>query len=293
MVRWLTLFFALSALAQDFHNLEVIRVATTYRYTDGPAPSRGGEFLLFADVPSNRILKFTPGKGAETYRENAGGASGLVFDEKGRLLVCESTARRVIRIDAKGAVEVLAETFVGKRLNAPNDITVRHDGHVWFTDPAFASQLDTKELPFFGIFHLSPRNELSTVWRGATRPNGIALSPNGRTLYATDSDLRLVRAWDLSSQGAASNERVVVSNLDGIPGGIKCDEKGNLYVAANGILIFSHAGQPLHRLEILEKPSNCAFGDADFQSLYVTARTSLYRIRMPVRGSAGFSLPQQ
>ena len=118
MVRWLTLFFALSALAQDFHNLEVIRVATTYRYTDGPAPSRGGEFLLFADVPSNRILKFTPGKGAETYRENAGGASGLVFDEKGRLLVCESTARRVVRYDPSYPIATSTPCALSARIRA-------------------------------------------------------------------------------------------------------------------------------------------------------------------------------
>lgn len=273
----------LSFLMQESVELKVERVATGYRFTEGPAWNKEG-YLVFSDVPNNRILRLTPGKPVAPFRDDSNGANGNTFDDKGRLYTCESVSRRVTRTDAKGNVEVLAEKFEGKRLNAPNDIVVRHDGHVYFTDPAFGNQADNRELTFFGVFHLTPRNEISAVWKGDTRPNGIALSPNGRILYVADSDARAVRAFDLDRQGNASAERILIKGVEGVPDGLRVDEKGNLWLAAKGVIIYAPDGKLFKLIDIPETPANLAFGDADLQTLYITARTSVYRMRAPVKG---------
>jgi gluconolactonase len=270
---------------QQEGTFQVERASAGHRFTEGPAWSKDG-YLLFTDIPNNRILKFTPGKGTEVWRENSGGANGLAFDDKGRLIVCEGGARRVTRIDAKGKVEVLADKFEGKPLNAPNDVAVRKDGHIWFTDPAFGKSEDTKELAFYGVYHINPKGELSIVARWPKRPNGVALSPNGRVLYVAGSDERVIRAYDVDRGGNATNERVLVTGIEGVPDGLKTDEKGNLYVAALGVQQYSPEGKLLHRFDTAETPANVGFGDGDGKGLYVTARTTLYRIRLDVKGSS-------
>lgn len=278
------LFCLFPLCAQDFSARNVERVSAGHRFTEGPVWSPEG-FLLFSDIPNDKILKFVPGKGTETAREKSNGANGNAIDAQGRLYTCESRARRVIRMDKKGAVTVLAERWEGKRLNAPNDIVVRRDGHVWFTDPAFGNQSDTRELDFYGVYHIPPKGPMELVAKPAGRPNGIALSPDGRILYVANSDEKNVRAYDLNRQGVASNERVVISGVDGVPDGIRTDEKGNLYVTARGVAIYSPQGKLLDTIEVPETPANCAFGDPDYQTLYITARTSVYRVRLSVKGS--------
>ncbi len=275
--------------AQSFEDLRIDKVQGGYTFTEGPVWSRDG-YLLFSDVPNNLILQFVPGaKGrASKFRENSNGANGNTFDDRGRLYTCESRTRRVTRTDAKGNVEVLADKFEGKRFNAPNDMVVRRDGNIYFTDPAFGNQADARELAFHGVFHLTPKGQLSVIAKPTGRPNGIALSHNGKTLYVANTDERNIRAYDLDGKGEPSNERVVIRNIDGPPDGIKIDEKGNLYVAARHLPIYSPQGKLLHTIELGEAPANCAFGDADFQSLFITARTSVYRVRIPVKGSVQY-----
>ncbi len=275
---------SVSTPAQDLSDLRLEKVAGGYIFAEGPAWSREG-YLVFSDIPGNKLLEFKPGEKISIFRENSNGATGNTFDAQGRLYTCESHARRITRTDKKGKIEVLAERWQAKRLNAPNDIVVRKDGHIFFTDPAFGNQQDARELDFYGVFHISHRGELDVIAKLKSRPNGIALSPNGRILYVTNSDERNVRAYDLDRNGAASNERVLISNIEGIPDGIKVDETGNLYVAAARIEIFTPEGKHLGGFITHETPSNCAFGDGDFQTLYITARTSVYRVRMNVKGS--------
>jgi gluconolactonase len=282
----LTLFAAV-APAQEFTDLQIERVATGYLFTEGPVWSRDG-FLVFSDIPNNKLLQFKPGAPANNLRADTNGANGNTYDLQGRLYSCESRSRRVTRSDKKGKVEVLAERYQGKRFNAPNDIVVRKDGQIYFTDPAFGNQQDGRELDFFGVYHLSQRGELDVIAKPKGRPNGVALSPNGRILYVTNSDDHNVRAYDLAGNGAASNERVLVSKIEGIPDGIRVDEKGNLYVAAEKIEVYSPEGKPLGSVSIQETPSNCAWGDGDFGTLYVTARTSVYRVRLNVKGSVQY-----
>jgi gluconolactonase len=283
----LTIFACAVAAGQSFSDLKVDRIASHHTYTDGPVWSPEGH-LVFSDVPAGNILRWVPGVPTVVLHEDANGAAGNAFDMQGRLYTCETHTRRVVRRDKKGRVEVLAEKFQGKRLNAPNDIVVRRDGEVYFTDPAFGNQRDSRELDFYGVYHLSRKGELELVAKPPGRPNGIAISPNGKILYVSNSDDRNVRGYDLDKAGAASNERVVISNIPGIPDGIRVDEKDNIYVAAKETFIYSPDGKRLGEILTPDTPSNLAFGDADYQSLYITARTSVYRVRLDVKGSVQY-----
>jgi len=281
------LLLAFTSAAQDFTDLRVDRVATRYVFTDGPVWSRDG-YLIFSDVPGDQILQLKPGVPMSIYRAKSNGAAGNTFDVQGRFYSCETHARRVTRTDKKGAIEVLADRWQGKRLNAPNDIVVRKDGHIYFTDPAFGNQQDARELDFYGVYHISPRGELELVAKPKGRPNGVALSPNGRFLYVSNSDEHNLRAYDLDHNGAASNERILVSGIDGVADGVRVDEKGNIYIAANKIDVYTPEGKTLGAIDMSEPPSNCAFGDPDFEGLFITARTSVYHVRLNVKGSVQY-----
>lgn len=267
---------------------KIERVAGGYQFTEGPVWSREG-FLLFSETRGGVIYQIHPQQKPRAFRDPSNGANGNTYDAQGRLYTCEYKARRVTRTDKKGAVEVLADKFQGKRFNAPNDIVVRKDGHVYFTDPAFGPEQEkARELDYFGVYHITPKGEIEVIAKPKGRPNGVAMSPNGRILYVDNSDERNVRAYDLDKDGRASNERVVVANIDGSPDGMKVDEKGNLYVTANKLDIYSPEGKLLHQLEFGEMPRNIAFGDQDFQTLYITAITSVYRVRLDVKGSVQY-----
>lgn len=276
-----------SLCAQDFSKLSLEKVDGGFRFTEGSVWSREG-FLLFSDVPNDQIRKLVPGERSNVFRADSHGANGNTYDAQGRLYSCESRTRRVVRLDKKGKMETIAEKWEDKRLNAPNDIVVRKDGNIYFTDPAFGEQADHRELDFYGVYHITPKGVMSLIAKPQGRPNGIAFSPNGRILYVDNSDDHNVRAYDVDHNGDVSNERVVVSNIDGTPDGMKVDEKGNLYITAKGVAIYSPAGKLLHTIDVPETPANCAFGDPDFQTLYITGRTSLYRVRMTVKGAVQY-----
>ena len=274
----------LPVCAQDFSGYKITKPATGYTFTEGPAWSREGH-LLFSDVPDNKIWRLVPEKDPAVFRDQSKGANGNTFDARGRLYTCESRSRQVTRTGKRGRIKVIAETWQGKRLNAPNDIVVRTDGHVYFTDPAFGRQADARELDFYGVYHIAPGGEMEVIAKPEGRPNGIALSPNGKILYVANSDERNLRACDLDDEGKVSNERVLVSGIDGPPDGIAVDEKGNIYITASQLPVYSPEGKLLHTFELGEKPSNCAFGGPDLRTLYITARTSVYAVRLDVKGA--------
>lgn len=275
------------ASAQNFADIKIERIAAGQRFTEGPVWSPEG-FLLFSDVPNNLIQQWIPGSPIMPFRKESNGANGNTFDQQGRLYTCESVTRRLVRTGTKGQIEVLAEQWEGKRLNAPNDVVVSRTGHVYFTDPAFGSQADKRELDFYGVYHIPPKGPMKLVAKSVGRPNGITLSPNGRILYVADTDERKVRAYDLDRNGETSNERVVISGIDGPPDGIKTDERGQIYVTANGVPVYSAAGKLIHTIQLSEPASNCAWGDPDFKALYVTSRGSVYRIRLEIRGTVPY-----
>ena len=276
--------FGSLAAGQGYSKIDIQEIGKGFIFTEGAAWSKEG-FLIFSDTPAGKLYKFTPGSEVEVFREEVQGPSGNAFDAQGRLYTCETRARRLTRTDKAGHVEVLAERWQGKRLNAPNDLVVSRNDHVYFTDPAFGEQSDHRELDFYGVYHVPPKGEMKLVAKPAGRPNGIALSPNGRTLYVVNTDERNVRAYDLDHNGDASNERVLIPSLPGVPDTIRVDEKGALFVTVSkGIATYGADGHFIHTIELSERPSSFAFGDADGKSLYVTARALLFRIKLEPKG---------
>ena len=287
VMRIVTIVLALMPLAaQDFSKLSIEKVSGGFEFTEGPVWSRDN-YLIFSDVPANKIWKLTA-EGKFVYRESSNGANGNTFDVQGRLYTCESRSRRVTRTDKNGNIEVLAEKFEGKRLNAPNNIVVSKNGHVYFTDPAFGAQAEGRELDFYGIYHIPPKGPLTLIAKTPGRPNGVALAPNGRRLYVADSDERSIRVFDIDNAGKATNGRVLITGIDGPPDGIRTDEKGNLWVTCNNVAVYSADGKFVNKIDFPETPRNITFGDADFASIYVTALKSVYRVRVDVKGSVPY-----
>ncbi len=268
--------------SQSFSGLRVEPVAEGFPGGEGPVWSRDG-FLIFSDYSRDRLYKYVPGKAPEIYREDSHGTNGNTLDAQGRLYSCEYKSRRVTRTDRQGRVEVLVDKFEGKRFNAPNDIVVRRDGHVYFTDPLF-TPLEQRDLDFYGVYHLTPAGALEAIARLQTRPNGIALSPDGRILYVANTDEKNIRAYDVDQAGRVSNERVAVANLGGGPDGMRVDANGNLYVAAGGVEVYSPAGKLLGKIAVPVNPRNLAFGDADMKTLYLVGN-SIFKVRVDVPGS--------
>lgn len=269
---------------QETLRFESQKVASALKFADGLAWSRSG-YLAVADVRKKTIIRLGGSAEPQELIVNDGGASGLAFDVQGRLSVCESEARRVTRSDLKGKTETLADSFEGKKLNGPNDVVVRRDGHIYFTDPAFGNATDRRELSYYGIYHIGLKGEFEAIARWQTRPNGIALAADGRTLYVTDSDRHAVVAFDVGRNGEAEKPRDVVRNISGVPGGIRTDVDGRLYVAAKGIAVYTAAGKLERTLIDSNNCTNCTFGEADLEYLFVSSRSDIYRIKMGVKGA--------
>lgn len=265
--------------AQDFTQSPIEEIATGFTGGEGPVWSRDG-YLLFSDYDANRIYKYVPGKSPEVYREGSNGANGNTMDRQGRLYTCEYRSRRVTRTSRDGRIEVIADKFEGKQFNAPNDIVVRRDGHIYFSDPLY-TPLDHRDLDFFGLYHLTPKGHLETISRTQTRPNGVTLSPDGKILYVADTDLKKILAYDLDRRGHASNPRPII---DSGADGIRTDRRGNLYLASRGVLVYSPQGKLLGKIQPKDNPRNIAFGDSDLRTLYMIGNT-LYRVRLDIPGA--------
>jgi gluconolactonase len=265
-------------------NYESEKISASLQFADGIAWSRSG-FLAVADVRQRKIFRYDADPHPKVLRDSDGGAAGLAYDLQGRLYICESEGRRVTRLDAKGKLETLAENYQGKKFNAPNDVVVRKDGHTYFTDPAFGNANDHRDLDFYGVWHITPKGDLDVVAKWQTRPNGVAISNDGKVLYVTDSDRHAVVAMDLDRNGQAGNQRDVIRNVAGVPGGVRTDMDGRLYVAAKGVAVYSPDGKLERTLLEGENASNCAFGNGDLETLFICARASLYRVKLGVKGA--------
>ena len=267
---------------------KIEKVAGGFHFTEGPLWHKEG-FLLFSDIPADRIVSWKPGGDASTYREVSGNSNGLTFDKEGRLIVCEHGNRRVTREEKDGKITVLASHYEGKRLNSPNDVVVKSDGSIYFTDPPYGCKEEDRELPFQGVFRLSPDGKLTLLVDDFDRPNGLAFSPDEKVLYIADSSARLhVRVFDVKPDGTLSNGRVFVEMKTGEPGGpdgMKVDSNGNLWTTgAGGVWVLDKTGKHLGTIKPPELPANCAWGDKDGNTLYMTARTGLYRIKTNAGG---------
>ena len=280
------------------------KLAGGFGFTEGPVWVRDG-YLLFSDIPNNVILKWEPKAGVSEFLRPAGydganappaahiGSNGLTLDREGRLIICEHGNRRITRLEKNRRRTILADNYHGKRLNSPNDVVCKSDGAIYFTDPPYGlSQRDAdpaKELPFNGVYRLS-EGRLELLHEGLTRPNGLAFSPDEKYLYVSNSDpsRKVWMRFNVASDGGLSHRETFYDATqemaEGLPDGLKLDRLGNLYCTGpGGIWIFSPAGKHLGMIELPEVPANCNWGDGG-KMLYITARTSLYRIQLCVEG---------
>jgi gluconolactonase len=287
-------------------NPKVFKLAEGFKFTEGPVWSRTGGYLLFSDPNSNTIYKYVPDGQLSVYREKSGyegadiaeyrqpGSNGLTFDAQGRLTIDQHGNRRVIRLEQDGAVTVLADKYEGKRLNSPNDLVYRSDGTLYFTDPPFGlpkfQDDPRRELPHYGVYSLR-QGKLRLVSTDFTGPNGIALSPDEKYLYVGDWDdhNKVVMRYDALPDGTLANGELFF-DLTQAPGedaidGAKVDQAGNVYVSGpGGLWIISPAGKHLGTIVTPMHPHNMAWGDDDGKTLYLTARSGLYRIRLKIAG---------
>jgi gluconolactonase len=282
------------------------KLAEGFQFTEGPVWAPDG-YLLFSDPNNNTIYRWSEDDGVSVYRAKSGyaglnigdyhqpGSNGLAIDGESRVTINQHGNRRVVRVERTGAVTVLADRYQGKRLNSPNDLVYRSDGSLYFTDPPFGlpKVFDDpgKELPFSGVFRWND-GSLQLLTTELSGPNGIAFSPDEKYLYVGDWDEKhkVVMRYDVAADGSIANGRVF-ADLTPQPGedaidGVKVDTRGNVYVSGpGGLWIYSPEGKALGTIEGAEHPHNFAWGDADGRTLYITARTGLYRIRLSVEGS--------
>jgi gluconolactonase len=258
-------------------------VAADFGFTEGPLWHPDG-YLLFSDIPNSRIQRWRHG-GLDVYREPSGQSNGLTLDLAMRLIACEHENRRVSR-EGGGQVEALATHFEGKRLNSPNDVVVRSDGRIFFTDPPYGITEDQRELPYNGVFSISPGGDLSLLLTDFDRPNGLAFSPDERTLYIADTARHHVRAFDAAPDGTLSHGRLFAETRgDGRPDGMKVDRDGRLFVCATTVQVFAADGRPLGVIDCPQMPANCAWGE-DGSTFFITARTAVYRTAIATIGIA-------
>lgn len=273
---------AFPAAAQDYSKTEILEIARDLRFTDGVAWSPAG-YLIFSDVPNNRLLRYAPGGKATLARDHSNGAAGNAFDKRGVLYTAESASRRITRTEGD-TVATLASKWEGKAFNSPNGIAVRRNGDVYFSDSAYGSARKTREIPHNGIYRITPKGEVALVKSFETRVNGVAFSPDDNTLYVTDTDRRLVLALDLNGRGEVKDVHEFVAIPDAIPAGLCVDKRGSVYVAAGTLRVFDRSAKELGRFNVNGEATDCTFGEADGKALFVTARSRVFRLRNPVEG---------
>lgn len=255
-----------------------------FMFTEGPQWREAEGDLVFTDIPASTIYRYVPGGGAPTsLRAPSANANGLAIDGGGALIVAEHGSRSVTR-DAMP----IATTFEGKRLNSPNDVIVADDGTIYFTDPPYGLGGTPSELGFMGVFRRAPDGTLTAEHRGAAsaRPNGIGLSPDGASLYVADTADGNLYRFPITA-GGALGARVVHAMTAGNPDGLAIDIGGNIFVTtAGGVEVFAPTGARWGTIALPgnAQPANCAFGDADHKTLYITARTQLFRVRIANAG---------
>ena len=260
-------------------------IATGLGFTEGPVwlPD---ESLLFSDIPNSRIHRWRHGA-LGVHRVSSGGSNGLTLDPAMRLLACEHENRRVSR-ERDGAVEPVATQYDGKRLNSPNDIVARADGRIFFTDPPYGIPEDQRELPYNGVFTIDGAGQMTLLATDFDRPNGLAFSPDERTLYIADTARHHVRAFDVATDGTLSGGRIFAEmREDGRPDGMKVDRAGRLFVCAETVQVFANDGHPLGVIDCPQLPANCTWGE-DGSTLFITARTAVYRTRLQTVGIAPY-----
>lgn len=269
------------------------QLGTGCEFTEGPVWHAEGKFLLFSDIPANKMKKWTAEEGITNFRVPSGKSNGLTYDKQGRLVTAEHANRRVSRTEADGTVVTIASHYEGKRLNSPNDVIVKSDGSIYFSDPPYGLTADygvegEQDLDFQGVYRLSPDGQTVTLLvDDFDRPNGLCFSPDESILYINDTERMHIRVFDVQSDGTIANGRIFAEEEgeDGVPDGMKIDVHGNLYLTGpGGIWIFDPSREHLGVLQTPERAANLGWGGDDWSTLFITASTSLYSIQCKVSG---------
>lgn len=270
--------------AAESASWKVERLPGTYKFTEGPAWTPQGT-LVFSDCHDNKIweMKF-PASGAapKVFRDPAGPSNGLTFDKQGRLIACDYGHRRVTRTEKDGKITVLADRFEGKKFNSPNDVVVKSDGSIYFTDPSYGCKDEDRELPYKGVFRIRPDGKVDLLVSDFDMPNGLCFSADESKLYIADSSKRAhIRVMDVAKDGTLSGGKVFATLVDqGVPDGMKIGAEGHLYSsAAPGVLVYDRTGKLVETIPVPEVAANLAWGDKDRKTLYITAQTGVYRAR--------------
>jgi gluconolactonase len=265
------------------------QVATGLQFTEGPVwVAADGGYLIFSDIPAEELKKWTPKDGLTTFRKPSRNANGNTVDREGRLVTCEHSGRRVSRLEADGRLQTLADRFDGKKFNSPNDVAVKSDGTVWFTDPDYG--LGGKPHDYDGcfVFRFDPKAKaLSVPAKDFDQPNGLCFSPDEKKLYVADSGKpHHIRVFEVLKDGTLKGGEVFCQIDNGLPDGIRCDDAGRVWSSAgDGIHIFAPDGRLIGKILVPETPANLCFGGGDGKTLFITARKSLYSIPVRVKGA--------
>ena len=275
----------------------VEQVATGFTFTEGPIWHPTGGYLLFSDMPGDKRRRWDPQNGVEVVRDPSNKCNGMAYDADLNLLVCEHTTSSLVRERPDGTRETLASHFEGKELNSPNDVTVRSDGSIYFSDPWYGrmpgfGEERERELGWQGVFRIPPGGGEPQLVVGKDefeQPNGLCFSPGESLLYINDTPRAHIRVFDVNADGSLSNDRMWFAGIgsgvieEGIPDGMKCDEHGNIWVTGpGGVWVISAAGEHLGTIEVPENVGNLTWGGDDWRTLFLPSTSSLYTIRTKV-----------
>ncbi|MEM1299161.1 MAG: SMP-30/gluconolactonase/LRE family protein [Pseudomonadota bacterium] len=276
-------------------NAPVKQIATGFDWVEGPVWFGDADCLLFSDIPNNRILRWNAETGVSTYRAPSNFANGHTRDRQGRLVSCEHLTRRITRTEFDGSITVVADSYQGKRLNSPNDVVVKSDGSIWFTDPHYGIKQDyegqhaEQELPCY-VYRVDPSGEVSVAADDFNCPNGLAFSPDESRIYIADTgriygdDPTHIRMFDVTDNGLSGGDVFHVIS-PGVADGFRCDADGNIWSsAADGVHCISPEGALLGKILVPELVSNVCFGGRHRHRLFMTATTSVYAINLNRRG---------
>ena len=276
---------------------ELAVVGSGFEFTEGPVWDHNNQSLIFSDMPGNKMRKWTEAGGVESYRNPSNMANGNAYDSSGRLVTCEHATSRVTRTENNGEITVLASHYEGKELNSPNDIIVSKKGAIYFTDPTFGRMeyygvLRECEMEVRGVYMIDDSGNLTLLVEDFDQPNGLCFSDDESKLFVNDSMKSHIRVFDVNSDGTLSGGAVwaiLESDGEGVPDGMKIDMDGNMYCCGpGGIHILDSNGTSLGVIGIPEAAANFTWGESDMKSLFITASSSLYKIRVKIPGRLAY-----
>lgn len=259
----------------------VSQVADGFRFTEGPASDKEGN-LFFTDIPNNRIHKWSTDGTLSVFLEDSGGANGLYFDKDGNLIACAGGKGQIVSISPEGEVTVLAGDYEGKPFNSPNDLWIRPDGGVYFTDPRYGNRDNLPQDGEHVYFLSADRKRLIRVIDDMERPNGVIGTPDGKQLYVADHGADQTYVYTIQKDGTLTDKKPFAAQGSD---GVTMDKHGNIYLTKEAVTIYAPDGRVLQTIEVPERPSNVTFGGSDKKTLFITARTSLYSLPMQVTGN--------